>query len=59
MIRDGDDTMDDATGHDTVDDGTGDDAMENATVEAYGSSARDIYGASFCSALAKSRITHA
>jgi hypothetical protein len=66
----GDDAMDDATGDDAMDDATGDDAMDDTTVEvdevldkildnaieAYGSSARDVYRAIISPDLAKNRI---
>jgi hypothetical protein len=70
----GDDVMDDAkTGDDAMDDATGNDAMDNATVEvdevlgkivdntiqAYGSSARDVYAAIVTLRLADKRITRA
>jgi hypothetical protein len=73
MIGDGDDSMADTTGDDAMADATGNDAMDNATVEvdevldkildnaieAYGSSARDVYGAIFYPAGAESYITYA
>jgi hypothetical protein len=71
MIVHGDDSMNDATGDDATDDATGDDATDNATVEvdevldkildnaieAYGSSARDVYGAIFFKAVAENLIS--
>jgi hypothetical protein len=61
MIREGGDSMDDATGDDAMDDTTVevdevlDKILDNA-IEAYGSSARDVYRAIISPDLAKNRI---